>query len=200
MAANNKANVSTTRGHAGGYLFSAPVGTEGAPTKANFKAENWLTNGNPPTGWECLGYIPEDGFTESADKDSGDAIVDINQDTVIQATGTTTESITVSLMEIKRHTLGTLFGHRNVTDEGGVLEVAHKWSQADENYQYVFLLLLKDDRAWTKYIPDAQVTSIGDLTGNKTTVAQREITLTYNTDAEGSGCYDWYDSTETTAN
>lgn len=199
MAANSKANVSTTRGHKGGYLFSAPVGTAGAPTSSTYKAATWLTNGNPPTGWECLGYIPEDGFTESASRDSSTTLRDINLDNLDEVSGTVTETMRVALMEVKKHTLGTIFGHANVTDANGVIEVQHNWAQADEHYQFVFLLLLKNDREWTKYIPDAKVTEIGDFTGNKTTAAQREVTLTYLTDDSGSGCYDWYDSTETPA-
>lgn len=199
MAANNKKNVSTTRGVKGGYLFSAPLGTEGAPTKTKYKAAQWLTDGNPPSGWECLGYVPTDGFTESASRDGADAIQDINLDNIDEMDGSVTETLVVALMEVKKHTLGTMYGHKNVTDENGVIEVTHNWSQADEHYQYVFLLLLKDDRNWTKYIPDGKVTELGDLTANKTTVAQREITLTYINDEDGNGCFDWYDSTETSA-
>ena len=101
-------------------------------------------------------------------------------------------------MEIKKHTMGTIYGHANVTDASGVLEVQHNWGNSSEHYQYVFLLELKDERYWTKYIPDGKVTEVGDLTGNKTTVAQREVTITYNTNADGVGCFDWIDSTETT--
>lgn len=198
MAANNKDNVSTVRGVVGGYLFSAPLGTAGAPTKTNYKASQWLTNGNPPTNWECLGYIPEAGFTESLSRDSGETIRDINLESLDEGMGSATETITVGLMEIKKHSLGTQYGHANVTDASGVIEVRHNWGNADEHYQYVFLLLLKNDRAWTKYIPDGKVTELGDLTGNKTTAAMREVTITYLTDADGNGCFDWYDSTETT--
>lgn len=195
---NNKANVSTTRGVKGGYLFRAPVGTAGAPTKSSYKATNWLTNGNPPTGWECLGYIPEDGFTETVDKGTGDAIRDINLDTIDNVPGAATESITVGLMEIAKAPLAAEYGNANVSESGGTIEVKHNWADADEHYQYVFLLLLKNSRNWTKYIPDGQVTELGDLTGNKTTVAQREITITYNTDDNGNGCFDWIDSVTTT--
>lgn len=197
MAANNKANVSTTRGVKGGYLFSAPLGTAGAPTKANYKPTDWLTNGNPPTDWECLGYIPTDGFVESASRDSTETIQDINLDNLDEADGSVTETIRVALMEVKRHTLGTIYGHANVTDASGVIEVKHDWGNSDEHYQYVFLLELKNERKWTKYIPDGKVTEVGDFTGNKSTVAQREVTITYNADDNGVGCYDWYDSTET---
>lgn len=199
MAANNKKNVSTTRGVKGGYFFSAPLDVEGAPTASNYRAEDWLTNGNPPTGWECLGYIPTDGFTESVSRDSSETIQDINLDNLDETEGGATETLVVALMEVKKHSLGTQYGHANVNDQNGVITVAHNWGNATEHYQYVFLLLLKDDRAWTKYIPDGKVTEVGDLEANKTTAAQREVTITYNTDDDGNGCFDFIDSTETPA-
>lgn len=193
--ANNKANVSTTRGVKGGYFYSAPIDAAGAPTKATYKF--WAKS--IPDGWENQGYIPEDGFTENASMESGDPIRDINLDTVDQADGSTTESVTVAFMEMAKNALATQYGHDNVTDEDGTLEVRHDWGNAGEHRQYVFLLLLKNGRIWVKYIPDGKVTSLGNLTANKTTVAQREATITYNSDADGVGCYDWIESNETEA-
>ena len=86
-----------------------------------------------------------------------------------------------------------------MTDEGGVIAVQHNWGNADEHYQYVFLLLLKNDRAWTKYIPDGKVTEVSERTFNKTTAADTEVTISYNDNEDGTGCYDWIDSTETPA-
>lgn len=192
---NNKANVSTTRGVKGGYFFSAAIGVEGAPTKANFKT--WAQN--IPAGWDNLGYIPEDGITENVDMDSGEAINDINLDEVEHTDGTNSESVAVALMEIAKSPLGELYGHDNVTDENGVIEVKHNWGNANEHRQYVFLLLLKNDRIWVKYIPDGKRTGLDELSLNKTTVAQRKMTITYLTNEDGTGCFDWIESTETSA-
>lgn len=199
MSANNKRNVSTTRGVKGGYAFSAPVGTAGAPTSTNYRPSEWLTNGEPPAGWECLGYIPTDGLVESASSDGGEAIRDINLDSIDETESSTSETLKFSLMELKGHTLGTEYGHQNVTDENGTIVVAHNWAKASERYQYVFLLVLKDERYLTKYIPDGKISERGDVTYNKTTVAQREVTVTYLTDEDGNGCFDFIDSTETPA-
>lgn len=199
MAANNKANVSTVRGYKGGYLFSAPLGTAGAPTKTNYLPTQWLTDGNPPAGWEGLGYIPEDGLTETPSLEPGDDIRDINLDTIDELDGSPSETLTVALMEIKSHALGTYYGHANVTDENGTIEVKHNWGSAGEHYQYVFLFSLKNDRFWTKYIPDAKVSEVSEVTMNKTSIPQHEVTLKYLTDADGNGCFDWIQSTETPA-
>ena len=197
MAANSKANVSTVRGVKGGYCFSAPLGTAGAPTATNYHATDWLTNGAPPAGWECLGYIVEDGFTENPNRDSGDAIRDINLDKLDEVSGTADESCTVGFREVKGHVLGTAYGHDNVTDANGTIEVRHNWGNFDEHYQYVFLLLLKNGRAWTKYVPDGKVSEVAERTFNKTTAADTTVTISYNADEDGNGCFDWIDSTET---
>lgn len=191
---NNKANVSTTRGVVGGYCFSAALTTTGAPTKANFKS--WA----PTSGWENQGYIPEDGITEGVSRDGGDALRDINLDTVDYAGGSATETMSFGLMEMNARSLGTEYGHANVTDASGTIEVLHNWSQAEEHRQWVFLLLLKNGRKWVKYIPDAKVTDLSEFTGNATTAAARDVTLTYMTDDNGVGCYDWIESNDTSAN
>lgn len=199
MSANNKANVSTIRGVKGGYCFSAPVGTAGAPTATNYRAADWLTDGQPPEGWECLGYIVEDGFTENPNREGGDAIRDINLDKLDEAEGVADESCTVGFREVKSHVLGTAYGHDNVTDANGTITVNHNWGQADEHYQYVFLLLMKNGRAWTKYVPDGKVTGLNERTFNKTTAADTTVTIGYNADENGSGCIDFIDSNETPA-
>lgn len=199
MSANNKANVSTVRGVKGGYIFSAPVGTAGAPTKTAYHASDWLTNGNPPSGWECLGYIVEDGFTENPNKEAGEAIRDINLEKLDETDGSASESCTIGLREVKEHVLGTAYGHANVTDENGTIEVKHNWGNAAEHYQYAIFMLLKNNRSWTKYIPDGKVNEVGERTFNKTSAADTTVTIAYNDDADGNGCYDWIDSTETPA-
>lgn len=195
MTANNKQNVSTTRGVKGGYAFRAPLTAEGAPTKSNFKT--WAAS--IPAAFDNLGYIPEDGLTESVDIDSGETLRDINQDVLDESAGAATETMAFALMEVKKSALEVQYGSANVSDAAGVIEVKHDWGNLDEHHQYVFLLLLKDGRKWVKYVPDAKVTEVGDLTLNKTTAAQREVTLTYVSDANGGGCYDWIESTETSA-
>lgn len=193
MAANSKANVSTTRGVVGGYFFSAPIGTVDVPTAANYKT--W----NPGSAWENQGYVPEDGFTESVSVDGNDNLRDINLDVVDSTEGSYTETLNIGFMEIAKNPLSTQYGHENVTDAGGTISVEHNWGKAGESRMYALLLLLKNNRRWVKFIPSGKVTELDDLTGNKTTVATRNVTITYATDEYGSGCYDWIDSLESDA-
>ena len=194
MAANNKENVSTTRGVKGGYFLSAPVDTaaDKQPTKAT--AFTWTPDA---TVWENQGYVVEDGITESVSTDGGEELRDINLDTVDAVDGTHTETVQVGFMEVAKNALATQYGHDNVTDASGTIEVQHNWSNASEERMYVFLLLLKNGRKWVKFIPRGKVTELDDLTLNATTVAQRSATITYLTDENGTGCYDWIESNET---
>ena len=193
MPSNNKANVSTTRGVKGGYFLSAPIGTTDVPTAANYKT--WV----PSSAWENQGYVPEDGFTESASMDGGENIKDINQDIVDTTDTSVTETLNIGLMEVAKNPLSTQYGHENVTDVNGTITVDHNWGKAGEHRMFVLLLILKNGRKWVKFIPDGKVTGLEDLTGNKTTVASRKVTITYLTDANGSGCKDFIESTETPA-
>lgn len=189
MAANNKANVSTTRGVKGGYFYSAPVGTTDVPNATNFAT--WT----PGNDWENQGYIVEDGFTESVEGDGGEELRDINLDVVDSTEGSYTETVNVGFMEMSTAPLSTIYGHANVTEDNGVITVDHNWGNAGESRAYVFLLLLKNGRKWVKYIPEGKVTERDDFTGNATTVAQRGVTITYLTDASGSGCKDFIAAT-----
>lgn len=190
---NNKANVSTTRGVVGGYFFSAPIGTIDVPNASNFKT--WV----PGADWELQGYVPEDGFTESVSNDGSDELRDINLEVVDTSEGSFTETLQIGFMEMAKNPLATQYGHANVTDASGIITVQHNWSQAGETRMYALLLVLKNGRRWVKFIPAGKVTEVGEFTGNATTVAGRTVTITYTTDANGSGCTDFIESTETHA-
>lgn len=189
--ANNSANVSTTRGVKGGYFFRAPIGTTDLPTAQNF------TTWKPTDAWENLGYIPEDGFTEAVEFGDTTELRDINQDSVDTSVGAATETLAIGLMEVNARALSTQYGSANVTDENGVITVEHDWGEAT-GYMYALLLLLKNGRKWVKLVRNAKVTGLGEFTGNATTAAQRQITLTYSKDESGnSGCVDYIESTDT---
>lgn len=188
---NSAANVSTTRGVKGGYLFKAPIGTEDLPTAENFKT--WV----PSDAWINQGYIPEDGFTESVEFGDTTELRDINLDVVDSSTGGATETMQVGLMEINSRALATEFGSANVTDAKGVITVEHDWSQLDESFMWAFLLLLKNGRKWVKLIRQGKVTEVGEFAGNATTAAQRTVTITYVKPDGANACVDFIESNDT---
>lgn len=184
---NNQANVSAGKGVKGGYIFSAPVGTA-LPTDIKSKLD---------PKFRCLGFISEDGYVETIDEDSDD-LVDMNGDIMDSTNGTRVESAQFTLAEIKADALKRQYGERNVTDENGVISVKHN-SDSHDSFSYVLELVLKNGRRWRKVVPAGKSSELDDLTIASSELCQRALTMKYLTDDAGNTCYDYYESTETTA-
>ena len=197
---NNTANVSTTRGVKGGYFFSAVRNETTIAALATLTGASGLAKITTasPDAIPNMGYVSGDGFDENVDR-SSDTLSDINGDTVDTYGSTTTETLGITLMETAANPLKLYYGSENVTDEDGLLAVDHNWSNSDEERIAILDLLLKNGRRWRKVIPTCKVTERDGFTGNSTTAAQRRLTITYQTDTNGSGCLDWFESTETSA-
>lgn len=183
---NNVANVSTTRGVKGGYLFSAPIGT---PLPDDIKTPLH-------EAFACGGFVSSDGFKEGVEKGSTENITDMNGDNVDSySEGGATETLALTLIEMASEPLGIQYGHKNVTERDGMIVVDHNWSNAEETRVYVLELVLKNGRRWRKVINEGKVTELSEFEGNATTAAGREITITYITDGNGSGCRDYIELT-----
>ncbi len=184
---NNQENVSSAKGVKGGYIFSAPVGTA-LPTDVK-------TNLNP--AFKCLGFISEDGYVEGIDEDSDD-INDMNGDVMDSNNSKRVESAQLTFAEIKADTLKRQYGDRNVTDANGLITVKHN-SDSHDVFSYVLELVLKNNRRWRKVVPRGKSSELDELTIASSELCQRALTMKYLTDEHGNTCYDYIDSTETTA-
>ena len=184
---NNVANVSSAKGVKGGYIFVAPAGTT-LPTNIETKLDK---------AFSVLGFIAEDGYVESMETDSED-FKDINGELIDSEITSYVESATFTLAEIKAKTLKLMYGDANVTDENGVISVAHNSAARDE-WSLVLELVLKNNRRWRKVVPIAKTDELGDMTIAVAELAVREITIKYMVDEAGNTCYDYYESTETSA-
>lgn len=184
---NNTANVSAGKGIKGGYIFVAKVGAI-LPTDIKTKLAS---------DFKVLGFISEDGFVETIEEDSND-LVDMNGDVMDTSNSNRVESAKLTLAEIKADTLKVQYGEDNVTDVNGVITVKHN-SDSHSEFSYVLELVLKNGRRWRKVIPIAKSTELGDFTIASSELCQREMTIKYLTDASGNTCYDYFESTETTA-
>ena len=183
---NNVENVSTGKGVEGGYIFSAPVGTD-LPTDY----ETAL-----PAAFKCLGFISEDGYNESVDEDTND-INDMNGTLMDSSNSNRVESGQMTLAEIKAETLKRQYGENNVTDANGMITVKHN-SNSHPVFSYVLELLLKNGRKWRKVIPRGQSSELDELNIASSELCQRALTMKYLADESGNTCYDYIQSTETT--
>jgi hypothetical protein len=184
---NNTENVSSAKGVKGGYIFRAPLGTT-LPTD--------ITTPLDPA-FKVLGFISEDGYTETLETDSED-ITDMNGDLMDSPQTSRVESAQFTLAEIKAETLKVQYGDDNVTDENGIISVKHNGDSVTTS-SYVLELVLKNGRRWRKVVPAGQSSELDDLTIAVGELCARAITMKYLTDADGNTCYDYYESTETEA-
>lgn len=184
---NNVANVSSAKGVKGGYIFVAPTGTA-LPTDCKTSLAS---------AWKCLGFISEDGYTETVDSDSED-MKDMNGDLMASQQTSRVESGQFTLAEIKASTLKMMYGDDNVTDADGLITVKHNGNSSGTR-PMVLELVLKNGRRWRKVVPIAQSSDLDDLKLAVGELAARALTVKYLTDAEGNTCYDYIESTETEA-
>lgn len=182
---NNVNNVSSAKGVAGGYIFSAPVGTT-LPTDIKTPLD---------PAFKVLGFISEDGYVETLESDSED-IVDMNGTLMDSPTTSRVESAQFTLAEIKAETLKVQYGENNVTDANGIITVRHNGDSACTRV-YVLELVLKNGRRWRKVVPMGQSAELDDLTIAVAELCARALTMKYLQDEQGNTCYDYYESTET---
>lgn len=184
---NNTGNVSAAKGVAGGYIFSAPVGTT-LPTDCTTKLDE---------AFKCLGFVSEDGYVETIDEDSDD-LVDMNGDVMDTTQSSRVESAQVTLAEIKAATLKRMYGDGNVTDESGLITVRHN-SDSHSTFSYVLELLLKNGRKWRKVVPLGKSSELDDLTISSSELSSRPLTIKYLSYSgyDGDTCRDFIESTET---
>ncbi len=181
--ANSAANVTTGKGVTGGYIFSAPFSqsvVEGLLTAS----DKFATLGNT---FVCLGHITSDGIVISESK-STSTENDMNGDPILTSASERTETARFTLAERSEAALKEQYGHSNVSVASNVATIEH--NNADRDHRiYVAELVKKDGNRLRQIIPDGQVTEVGDLTENSSTILAREITIAANvfTWTTGSG-------------
>ena len=173
--ANDASNVSVA---GDGIVATAPLETAG-PTGL----------GVLPTGFNDLGYISEDGVTESTEQ-SVEKIKAWQRNAVVRSTvteGETTFSFT--LIETKKETVELAFG---VTVEADGSYV--KNPGADRPHQSFIIDVIDGDRTERSYIPDGQVTELGEITRVNGEAVGYEVTVTAFDNAAIGGAVKVWDS------
>lgn len=158
-----------------GALRNAPLGTTG-PTDASEELD---------AAWQDTGYIGEDGFTESTTRDSeqkralGGSLV-----RVLQTSFGTTVSFTF-LESMNLTVLKRVYGEDNVsvTTEGHVTVKRNKKPLPRE----AWVIDLEDgDSLDRSYIPDGQISEVGDVVRVHSDLVQYEVTIECFEDEEGT--------------
>lgn len=169
--ANNSANVLNGKPLASGGVLVAPLGST-APTDASTALN---------AAFKALGYVGEDGLTEAAERSTdrvkawgGDVVKVLQTDYAV--------TYTFSLIEtLNSDVLKTVYGADNVTttpatSTKGTLQAVKLNSDTLPRQSFAFEL--KDGDARIRiYVPQGQITEVGEITYSDEDLISYEVTI-----------------------
>lgn len=155
MANNNAQNVTAGKPKVGGAIYRAPLGSS-LPTTATEALDAAFVN---------VGYISEDGLVNSNSATS-ENIKAWGGDIVLTTLTEKPDTFQFTLLEAKNpEVLKAVYGDANVAVDGGTGEITvHANSSQQPNNAWVIDMALKDNTLKRIVIPDAGVSSVGDIT------------------------------------
>ena len=166
MAQNNTANVSVGKGVAGGYFYTAPIGTA-LPT-------DWSS---PLVGFNNCGFLTDEGITAATEADS-ETYKDMNGDDILTASSGRTRTIGLQFAEMNPDSLREVYGDDNVTVGANGTTTVHHNNTEMPHKSIVMELVLRDGRRWRRVIEDAQVTEWDDVTITSSELVALGVTYT----------------------
>lgn len=161
-----------------GALSKAPTGTA-APTNSTTAL---------PAAWVDHGYLSEDGVTENRERDSNEIAAWQNGDIVRTVYTKGKFTINATMIETKKETVETFYGSA-VNPLDGSVEInpietggRHSW----------VLDYIDGDKFVRLYLPDAEVTEVGEVTIAGTDAVGYEITImAYHSPTHGYSSKKW---------
>lgn len=175
------ANVVYAKPKKAGPIYHAPIGSK-LPTDASTALD---------TAFVSLGYISEDGLTNSNSPESSD-IKAWGGDIVMSTMTGRPDTFSFTVIEgAGSEPLKVVYGSDNVT--GALSTGVTVKASADEleNESYVVEMILRGGIIKRIVIPNACVTSVGDITYKDDEAVGYEITLTAYPDASGYTHYEY---------
>lgn len=172
----NTQNVSVGKPLGTGGVFVAPVDAT-IPTNGTAELDTAFAN---------LGYISEDGLTNTSEVDS-EEIKAWGGDTVLTVQTSRSETFTFTLIEsLNNDVLKQVYGQTNVSD--GV--VKHNGLERARQ-AFVFEILLTGNKVKRIVVPSGQITEVGDITYKDGEVIGYEVTLSAYPDDKGNTAYEY---------
>lgn len=179
---NSAANVSTGKPCITGAIFVAPAGTALPDDPTTALAADY----------KCLGYVSEDGLTQTITRDS-ETIKAWGGDTVKTPQTEYQEEFGFTLIEaLNTEVLKVVYGSANVTTTQGV-RTATANSAELESHVWVFDTVMSNGKARRIAVPDAKITEIGDITYVDNEPIGYELTVTAVPDDSGNTSYTYDD-------
>lgn len=160
-----------------GAVYVAPDGTA-LPTDASTAL---------PVDHEDVGYISEDGVTETQDTDTEDIVAWQNGAKVRKVQTSHDLMYQFTMIETSEITLREYYGNFTAGDVGSDDEVVIDGSELP--HRVWVLSVLDGDHVLRVAIPDGQITERGDITYANGEAVGREVTITCYPDDSGNKAY-----------
>lgn len=178
---NTVSNVTVGKGKVGGYMYRAPLTTT-PPTDASTALANTF---------KCLGYISEDGVTNSNEVDN-DTIKDWNGDVVLLVnTGKTDKWSTTLIEAMNIDALKVAFGDTNVSGTLSTGITINANNTAQDAAVFVFEMIYNGNVLHRVVLPNAYVSEVGEVTYAAGSAVGFPITLTAAADSSGNTHYEY---------
>ncbi|NMM96287.1 phage major tail protein [Bifidobacterium sp. DSM 109960] len=165
---NNKENVSLGKPKASGFIYRAPAGTD-IPKDA--------TTDLPQT-FKCVGYVGEDGVTQSADVDKTE-VKDAGGVTVLSVITSYAETYQFVMLELNETSATIRYGSDAVKATDNTMTITHKMPSG-ESAVFVFELLCTGNKARRIVVPDATPNDFGDTQYHIGDAVAYDVTLAAN--------------------
>lgn len=186
--ANTVSNVSTGKPAVGGAIYAAPVGAT-LPTSVNAVLDN---------AFVCLGYISEDGVTNS-NSVSSEQVKAWGGDTVLSTNTEKPDNFTFTLLEVlNADVLKVVYGAANVTGTIATGIAIKANNNTQDELAVVIDMIMRGNAQKRIAIPDASVSEVGDITYNDSDAVGYETTLSCMPDASGNTHYEYIQKATTT--
>ena len=171
----NTSNVTAAAPKVAGAVYVAPLGTE-LPKKAD-------TDLAPQ--FKELGYVSDSGMTNSNSPSSTD-VKEWGGSTVLTATSEKPDNFKFKLLEVLSvDVLKTVYGSNNIEIlEDGTI-VVHAKADDPEELVWVFDMILKGGALKRIVVPDAKISSVGDIVYIRSDATGYDLTITAYPDKSG---------------
>lgn len=174
-------NVTAAKPKVGGGIYRAPLGTA-LPTDTTTELN---------AAFKSLGYISEDGLS-NGNSPSNESIKEWGGQTVLDVQNEKPDKYTFTMLEsLNPEVLKTVYGNTNVAgtiEEGLSIKANNKEL---EEAAYVVDMIMSNNIKKRIVIPDAKVSSIGDVVHIGTDAVKYQVTISCYPDATGNTHYEY---------
>ena len=177
---NNASNVSAAQPNISGAIYYGPL-TGTLPTTAD----------EALSGYTCLGYVSEDGITNSNTRES-DEFKAWGGDTVLTSQTSYSDTFNFKLLEVlNKDVLKVVHGADNVTGDltNGMTVAAN--SKELGSYAWVIDMIMRDDTLNRIVIPSGKISEVGDITYSSSDLTAFDVTVTAFPDSNGNTHYEY---------